>query len=230
MSVAPHYAEAFGLPLDGRFRSDIGIPRTDALFDDARMAAVSHAIRTRYAIPSDRRTILYAPTFRGESVAKATSGALLDLRAMHAQLGEDHVVLLRLHPFVRESHVLDADLAGFVIDVSDYHDMNELLPLADILVTDYSSVMYEFALLRRPIVFFAPDIADYDGERGFYFDYHTGVPGPVFENSAALASFVRAGIFDLERVDAFARASFDVADGGATERFIERIVAPALAR
>jgi teichoic acid ribitol-phosphate primase len=229
MSFAPQYAEAFGQPLDGRFRSDIGMPRTDALFDDAGTARAVAAVRARYAIPDGRRVVLYAPTFRGESVSKAEPGVLLDLRLLQSELTADHVLLLRLHPFVRTGFALGDDLAGFVIDVSDHPDINELLPVADVLITDYSSVMYEYALLRRPMLFFAPDLDEYHDERGFYFDYRTGVPGPVIRESAEVARWLRSGDFDRDRVDAFARASFDVADGHATARFIERIVLPVMA-
>jgi CDP-ribitol ribitolphosphotransferase len=114
-----------------------------------------------------------------------------------------------------------------MVDGSDEPDINALLLAADVLVTDYSSVIFEYALLGRPMAFFAPDLAEYEGERGFYFDYRTGVPGPVFDDSAALAAYLRGGAFDLERVRAFARASFDVADGHASERFVDAIVAPA---
>jgi CDP-glycerol glycerophosphotransferase (TagB/SpsB family) len=123
---------------------------------------------------------------------------------------------------------LPPDLAGFVIDVSDWPDVNELMLVADLLVTDYSSVIFEFALLDRPMAFFAPDHDDYLGERDFYFDYRAGVPGPVFEATRELADYVAAGRFDAERVRAFARQWFDVADGHATERFVDRIVLPAL--
>ena len=102
--------------------------------------------------------------------------------------------------------------------------------MSDLLVTDYSSVIYEFSLLGRPMVFFAPDRAAYERERGFYFDYVSGVPGPVFETTEPLARHIRDGVFDLGRVEAFRAASFDVADGRATARFVEEIVLPALRR
>ncbi len=101
--------------------------------------------------------------------------------------------------------------------------------VSDVLVTDYSSVIFEFALLDRPMAFFAPDISTYDDERGFYFDYRAGVPGPVFETTLDLVAYLRRGAFDLERVRRFASTWFDVADGHASERFIDRIVRPALA-
>jgi CDP-glycerol glycerophosphotransferase (TagB/SpsB family) len=228
-SVAPHYAEAFRLPLD-RFVSRLGMPRTDVLFGEERIARQVADLRRRYAIPDGRRVILYAPTFRGDTIAAARFDDTLDLGLLREALGEDHVVLVRLHPFIRGRAPIDPALAGFAIDVSAHPDINELLPVSDLLVTDYSSVIYEYSLLGRPMVFFAPDHEAYERERGFYFDYRSGVPGPVFETTDEVARHIRAGVFDTARVEAFGRASFDVADGGATARVIDEIVLPALRR
>ena len=122
------------------------------------------------------------------------------------------------------------DLADFVIDVSDHPDMNALLLVSDVLVTDYSSVIFEFALLGRPMVFFAPDRAAYEAERGLYVEYESFVPGPVFSTTEAVASHIRGGAADEERVRRFAAASFDVADGRASARFVREVVLPALGR
>lgn len=226
-TAAVHYAESFRQPLE-RFVTDIGMPRTDVLFGDEKIASIKAAVRTRYALPERKRVILYAPTFRGESVLRATSPRDLDLHALHRVLGADHVILLRLHPFVRQSQPIPPDLASFAIDASDHPDIHELMLVSDVLVTDYSSAIFEFSLLNRPMAFFAPDHDDYMDERGFYFDYRTGVPGPVFDTTEALASWLRAGVFDLERVARFRAESFEVADGHASERFVDRIVLPAL--
>jgi CDP-ribitol ribitolphosphotransferase len=225
MRFAPHYAEAFRQPLD-RFTASLGIPRTDVFFGQRRAAAEGR-VRAGYPLPA-RRTILYAPTFRGDTVTRARPPEVLDLRVLREVLGDDHVVLLRQHPFVRRASPIDPDLAGFVIDVSDHPDINELMLVSDVLVTDYSSAIYEFSLLGRPMAFFAPDHADYEGERGFYFDFRSGVPGPVFETAGELAGWLRAGEFDLARVAKFRAESFDVADGGATARFVDEVVLPAL--
>lgn len=222
------YMEAFGLPRE-RFTARLGIPRTDLFFDRARITAASSAVRTRYGIPEDRRVILYAPTFRGARTTEAHDPTDLDLDALRDRLGADHVVLVRSHPFVRARPGHDTGGPRFVIDVSDHPDINELMLISDVLVTDYSSAMYEFALLGRPMAFFAPDHAAYQRERGLYFDYAEGVPGPVFTDSRALAEWLRNGPFDLDRIRAFATESFDVADGAATDRFIEQVVVPTLA-
>ena len=222
------YMDAFRQPAE-LFVTELGIPRTDVLVRTEGQDRLMATIRERYALPADRRVILYAPTFRGESMTKARHPEDLDLELMARTLGKDHVLLLRLHPAVRAGLRLDASLAGFAIDVSDYPEVNELMLVSDVLVTDYSSVIFEFALLGRPMAFFAPDTDAYHDERGFYFDYASGVPGPVFETTEALAAYLRAGDFDLEPVRRFAATWFDVADGHASERFVDRVVRPALA-
>jgi len=226
-SAAPHYAEAFRQPLE-RFVSRLGIPRTDVLFGEERSARTRAEVRRRYGLPDGRRVVLYAPTFRGDSVIDARATDDLDLAVLREQLGEDHVVLVRLHPFVRSRTTIGPDLAGFAIDVSDHPDINELMLVSDILITDYSSAIYEFALLGRPMIFFAPDYEAYERERGFYFDYRTGVPGPIFEETAALAAYLRAGDFDLDRVERFRGESFEVADGHSTARFTDELIVPSL--
>lgn len=226
MRFAPAYAEAFRQPLE-RFHAATGIPRTDQLFGAPRARAEA-AVRAAYPGIEGRRTVLYAPTFRGESAIVARQPVELDLRVLRAAIGDDHVVLLRQHPFVRRATVLGPDLQGFVIDASDHPDIHDLMLVSDVLVTDYSSAIYEYSLLGRPMAFFAPDLGAYEAERGFYFDYRTGVPGPVFETTAQLAAWLRAGDFDLDRVARFRDQSFEVADGRSSRRFVDDVVVPAL--
>jgi CDP-ribitol ribitolphosphotransferase len=227
MSVARHYAEAFGDPGD-IFTSRLGLPRVDVLGNPERRAAAEARVRATYPIPPGRRVILYAPTFRGETVGKARYADLLDLDVMHRVLGEDHVLLLKLHPFISEAVAIPAELRDFVIDASGDPDVNELMLVSDLLVTDYSSVIYEWALLGKPIAFLAPDDGAYDAERGFYFDFRRDAPGPIVESTEALAALIRADDWDLERIRAFAAASWDVPAGGATRRLVDAVVLPAL--
>jgi CDP-ribitol ribitolphosphotransferase len=223
----PAYAEAFRQPAE-RFTAKLGIPRTDLFFDQDRIARTVADVRRRYALPEGRRVVLYAPTFRGERTTQARHPDDLDVAVLARELAGDHVLLLRAHPFVVEAIRAGDAPAGFVRDVSDHPDINELMLVSDVLVTDYSSAMYEFALLGRPIGFFAPDHQAYETERGFYFDFASGAPGPIFESSDALATWLRAGSCDTDRIRRFADESFDVADGAATPRFVTEVVDRAL--
>jgi teichoic acid ribitol-phosphate primase len=226
-AAVEQYVDAFRQPAS-LFVTDIGMPRTDVLCDRTAASAAEAAVRRRYGLTDGRRVILYAPTFRGDSMIDARHPADLDLQRLAEALGADHRLLLRLHPAIRSSVAIDQALAGFVVDVSDYPEVNDLMLASDVLVTDYSSVIFEFALLGRPMAFFAPDTDAYERERGFYFDYRAGVPGPVFESTDDLATWLRRGPFDTERVRAFASRWFEVADGHASARFFDRVVRPAL--
>jgi teichoic acid ribitol-phosphate primase len=224
--AATHYADAFAVPLD-RFRWDLGIPRTDAFFADDR-PATEQRVRERYDIPAGRRVVLWAPTFRGDRVTDARDADALDLGTLAAALSDDHVLLLRLHPFVRDQLAIPAGASAFVRDVSAHPDISELMFVSDALVTDYSSAIFEYSLLERPIGFFAPDLDAYERERGFYADYRSWVPGPVFERTEDLATWLRSGEPDLDRVRRFRDASFAVADGRATARLVDEVLLPAL--
>jgi teichoic acid ribitol-phosphate primase len=228
-SAAVHYAEAFRQPLD-RFVSHLGIPRTDVFFGEERLARSREAVRRRYGLTDGRRVVLYAPTFRGDSVTDAHATDDLDIALLREALDEDHVLLVRLHPFIRSRSPIGPELGDFAIDVSDHPDINELMLVSDVLVTDYSSAIFEYALLGRPMVFFAPDYEAYERERGFYFDYRTGVPGPIFETTAALTEYLRAGAFDTDLVERFRDASFDVADGRSATRVTDELILPSLTR
>ncbi len=224
-SAVPAYAEAFGQPAE-RFVS-LGIPRTDVFFDPA-FTNRAEKVRRKLKIPAGRKTILYAPTFRGDSKHSAAYHDGLDLHELQAACGDEYVLLLRLHPFVAAEVSLDDSLSRFVLDVSRHADINELMLVSDMLVTDYSSTIYEYSLLGRPMAFFAPDFAEYQAERGFYFDYETGVPGPVFTTTAELAAYLSAGKLELERVIEFKERSFDLADGHASERVTDQLIVPGL--
>ena len=226
-TAVPAYAEAFRQPPE-RFVSSIGIPRTDLFFDAEKVARTAAVVRAKYALHEGKRVVLYAPTFRGDSKRVAAYHDSLDLQVMRERLAEDTVLLLRLHPFVASHTAIDPSLAGFVINVSDHADINELMLVSDVLVTDYSSAIFEYSLLGRPMAFFAPDFEAYEAERGFYFHYADGVPGPVFTTSEALADYLAAGEFDTGRVARFRADSFEVADGHASERFVDELVMPAL--
>lgn len=222
----PYYAEAFGQPPE-RFVVT-GIPRTDIFFDAPRRERAPHRIRERYGLPEGKTVLLWAPTFRGDSAYAARYDDTLDLEVLADRCADRCVLLLRLHPFVARTVNIPADLTHFAIDVSSHPDINELMFASDVLITDYSSAIFEYALLERPILFFAPDHEAYESERGFYIDYAAGVPGPVFTTTAELAEHIARADYDLDQVREFKRRSFDVADGHASERVVREIVLPAI--
>lgn len=225
-SALPHYMEAFGQPRE-HFVS-LGIPRTDDLCSPEARDAIAQEMCEGLELPTGKQVLLYAPTFRGESTHTAEYREHLDLALMRERLGDTHVLLMRLHPAVTGSIKIDETAEDFIVDVSAYGEMNDLLAVADVLITDYSSAIFDFALLGRPMVFLAPDLEEYEAERGFYFDYRTGVPGPVCMATSQVADCIERADWDGDAIREFRDSAFDIADGHASERFVDKLVLPNL--
>ncbi|HSD81910.1 MAG TPA: CDP-glycerol glycerophosphotransferase family protein, partial [Solirubrobacteraceae bacterium] len=152
----------------------------------------------------------------------------LDLEQLRGVLGSETVVLFRKHHYIADPVPVTAD--GFVRDVSAYPDVSELLLATDVLVTDYSSMMFDFANTGRPMLFFTYDLEDYaDRVRGFYLDFEAIAPGPLLRTGGEVVEALR-GIDDVraryaERYAAFARRFCELDDGGAAARVVDRVFA-----
>ena len=204
-----------------------GVSRTDMFFDPGRWIAARERLEKVYPQTEGRTLLLYAPTFRGKpSDAKAPDG--LDLRKLAQSLPRSYMLLIRQHPFVREKMVIPEDLEGsFALDVSEDSQegglgIEELLIACDQCITDYSSLIFEFALLEKPLLFFAFDIADYQDWRGFYYSYEEMTPGPVCTDTERLAEeILRAQEhFDVQRIREFRQKYMSACDGQATRRIL----------
>ncbi|QFT90683.1 CDP-glycerol:poly(glycerophosphate) glycerophosphotransferase [Bacillus sp. THAF10] len=162
---------------------EFGYPRNDSLYlESEQKAARTSELKDSIGIPKDKKVILYAPTWRDDefhSKGKYKFEIKLDLQKMQESLGEDYVVILRMHYLIAEN--LDiSEFKGFAYDLSTYEDIAELYLISDLLITDYSSVFFDFANLRKPILFFTYDIEKYrDTLRGFYMDFEEEAPGPI---------------------------------------------------
>lgn len=173
-----------------------GYPRNDLLHAPDR-GKVADALREALEIPADKRVILYAPTWREDQPKKAGRYGLdlrLDLARAAEGLADDHVLLVRRHYLVGGTIPgAGRGAADFVRDVSRHPDVAELMLISDALVTDYSSLMFDFAQTGRPMYFHAYDLEHYrDTLRGFYFDFESAAPGPVVTDTAALVAALRA--------------------------------------
>ncbi|MBP3853347.1 MAG: bifunctional glycosyltransferase family 2 protein/CDP-glycerol:glycerophosphate glycerophosphotransferase [Erysipelotrichaceae bacterium] len=164
---------------------EYGYPRNDILYapDKEEKAA---RIRRQLHIPADKKTILYAPTWRDDQIIEKGKYGFkldLDLEAMRERLKDEYVLLLRTHHYVAQ-HMDVSGLEDFVYNVCDYDDISELYLISDICITDYSSVFFDYANLKRPILFYVYDFDKYkDQLRGFYIDMETEVPGPLLYTS-----------------------------------------------
>jgi CDP-glycerol glycerophosphotransferase len=208
---------------------ETGYPRNDVL--NAPDAAHSRErIRAELGIPAEKTAVLYAPTWRDDQLADDDSPdhrLRLDLERFATELGADHVLLVRLHYQVTDA--LDGVDLPAVLDVSDYPDIRDLILAADVLVNDYASVQFDFAVTGKPILYYVYDLEHYRGDlRQFYFDFEEIAPGPLLRT----VGDVLATLWDLESVQARYRERYarfqerfcSREDGHATARVLDLVL------
>lgn len=213
------YKGCFGLPEDRIFVT--GSPRSDELF---RAAAEGEDIRDK-----DKFTVLFATTFRENVPGEAPYYEIRTLLRKLQSKNRNIQVLLRLHPHVSRELKGRTEyfMFGNCADVSGHDNLNYIMKRADILVTDYSSICYDFAVLKRPILFYAPDLDYYkEEERGFYEDYESFVPGPVFKRIDSLGDEILKLSSDMAHPDLSKQTEFmDIAyafkDSDSANRIME---------
>ncbi len=208
---------------------ETGYPRNDILHAPNK-ERIAEGIRTRLGIALNKKTILYAPTWRDDvyyGKGQYKFELRLDLERMKEQLGEEYAVLLRTHYFIADS-IDVSTLKGFAYNVSQYDDISELYLISDILITDYSSVFFDYANLRRPMLFYTYDLDKYrDILRGFYFDIENEVPGPLLYTTDEVIEAIR-GIETVnceyrQRYDEFYHRFCDWEDGHAAEKVVKSV-------
>ena len=212
------WSRALRTPLDRVL--PLGTPRTDLFHDPAALAAARARVLAAHPSLAGRRVVLYAPTFRGRGRAKVGSGAL-DGAALRAALPVSDALVLKSHPNLDPSGLATA---GFDVVADPASDMNEWLAAADILVTDYSSSIFEWALLRRPLVLLVDDLEAYERDPGLYLDYRTEMIGVQVRDTAGVAAAIAGVRWDLDAYDEFIARYLGACDGRSSDRFVERFL------
>jgi Putative glycosyl/glycerophosphate transferases involved in teichoic acid biosynthesis TagF/TagB/EpsJ/RodC len=212
------YAAALRTPVDHVL--PLGVARTDFFFDAAAMAAARERVLAAYPRLRDGRVVLYAPTFRGRGRAKHGAPGF-DAVALRAALPADHVLAIKTHPNLDAGGV---STAGFDVVLDPALEINEAFAAVDILVTDYSSSIFEWALLRRPLVLLTEDLAAYERDPGLYLDARTELIGEQVDQPAGLAKAIVEARVDEAAWSAFVARRVEACDGGASRRFVERFL------
>jgi len=216
-NIASFYEEAFGV--NSKKVLALGIPSTDYYFKKHDLCGLRAKFDELYPQAKNKKIILYAPTFRENEKMDENLVENLDIKLINDELGSEFVLAIRLHPQINKKQILNGEN---IINLTDYPDEKELLLLVDLLITDYSSIMVEYTLLNKPLIFYPYDYEYYvNSERGFYFNYENMVPGPIAKNNQELINIIKENKYDLNKVRKFKTFQFDHADGKSSKRVID---------
>ncbi|MED1468610.1 CDP-glycerol glycerophosphotransferase family protein [Bacillus salipaludis] len=196
-----------------------GVPRTDFFFNEKEKQKVIQKLTRTHSVLKDRKVILYAPTYRDHELENFS--LQLHVEKMHKELGNEYILVLRLHPAIKNSVDFSKLQSDFVVDFSSsQYDINELLAVADYLITDYSSIPFEFSLLRKPIIFFAYDLEEYKKDRGVLNGFEENLPGPIVKETNSIIDLIQNNRFDQKLVDHYAEKWNKYSNGRSSQNLV----------
>ena len=206
-----------------------GYPINDIFFKDN--AEFVKKLKSKLGIEENKKIILYAPTWKDDEQNESWEHYFnleIDLERLYEEFSDEYVVILKMHHLVSENLRIDEKLKNFAIDLSSYDDIQELYVLSDILITDYSSVFFDYAHSRRPILFFVPDLNHYiENVRGLYLNMEKELPGPLIKDNDELIDIIK-NIDDVsseysDKYDEFYERFCSLCKGDSAKRIIEKV-------
>lgn len=222
-NIIKHYAEGFGVGEKNIIAT--GIPRTDVFFDDGYGEKIRDSFYTRYPYLRDKKIALFAPTFRGAGKNSAfyPTDKFSPADFIDRTKGE-YCLIIKLHPFCKEKFVIDDKYGECIIDLSSEDELNDLLFVTDLLITDYSSSVFEASLLNVPMLFYAYDLDEYISDRDFYCDFRSFVPGKITGSFDEMIDAVNDSDFETDKIPSFRSKYFDFIDGKSSQRVADAIL------
>lgn len=204
---------------------ECGYPRNDYLINNNNDEYINK-IKKDLNISGDKKIILYAPTWRDDefySKGNYRFEIQLDLKNMKKELSDDYIIILRMH-YLIASKIDISEYEGFVMDYSNYDDIRDLYLISDMLITDYSSVFFDYAVLKRPIIFYMYDLDKYKNQlRGFYIEDVSELPGKIVTSYKDLEKVIRETSFSNVFNDNFNKVFCSLEDGKASERVFNSV-------
>lgn len=227
--IIPEYKEAFNAD-DGVIKV-LGVPRTDVYFDESFIKAQKEILLKAYPAFRGKKLVLWAPTFRGNNMRSSYNDKAIDFVKLASALDDNTVFLIKLHPFASSVLTFSDEekkaIGDKIINISDTVSTETALCSADVVITDYSSLIFEYALLSRPMIFYAYDLDEYEKERGFYYDYRSFVPGKIAKTTDELIDCIQNTKRDYNQtvINEFRNKFMSACDGHSTERIFEALIA-----
>ena len=222
MSIRKDYAEAFGIDINKVH--GLGIPRTDMFFDKKYIDNKKEELFKKYPIFKNKKVILFAPTFRGFGQNEAYYDFnIIDFNKIKQELKEDYVFIIKLHPFIKNIDEIPKN-DDFFINLTNEREINDLLFITDILITDYSSVIFENSLLNNRVIFYTSDLDEYTKSRDFFYSFDKYTYGDVTYNTDELIKSIKDGKNNTKKLNEFKEFFCSSCDGNSTKRFVEELI------
>ncbi len=223
--LVPFYSEAFGVPSSHIY--PIGVPRTDFFFQDELVEQRVQEIYQRYPVLQEKRVVLFAPTFRGSGNQTAYYPTeCFPIYQVVEALPDDVMLIIKNHPFVHDQLEIAPEHQNRVLDLTGTENINDLLLLTDVLITDYSSVIFEAAILQIPMLFYVFDLEEYIQSRDLYFEFADFAPGKIIRGLPDLIQATRQTLQlpkDNDAGDSFRKFFLGAIDGHSTQRVVQLV-------
>lgn len=217
------YEEVFGIEKEAFLPT--GMARLDDFMDEEKIRQFKEDFYKQYPKCKDKKVILFAPTFRGTGQKEAYYDYdVLDLKQIYDFCGEEYVFLAKVHPFITEKIQIPEAYADRIFDFAEYPNINDLYYITDVLITDYSSNYYEYALLKKPVLFFTYDREKYELIRGVHRSVKEHAPGKVCDSFEELMDALYNKDYEYEKIEKFVEDNFGEYDGHACDRIIDQII------
>ncbi len=202
-----------------------GMPRIDEFLDENHRKKKTKELYEKYPMCKDKKVILFAPTYRGTNKANAHYPyELIDFKRLYELCGDEYVVLFKMHPWVASDVPIADQYRDRFADVGRYPNINDLFYITGLLITDYSSNIFEYSLMRKPMLFFAFDEIQYSFSRGFHRPYEESAPGKVCHTFDGILKAIEEQDFDYPKVEEYVQKHFDYIDSHASDRVIDWII------
>ncbi len=201
------------------------MPRIDEFLDEEYRKEKTEMLYKSFPVCKNKKVILFAPTYRGKNKKNAYYPYnIIDFDKLYEACGNEYVILFKVHPWISEPVPLQKKHADKFIDVAEYSNINDLFYITDLLITDYSSSIFEYSLMNKPMLFFAYDEIQYSFSRGFHRDYKHSAPGKIVYTFDELIYAINEKDFEFEKVKQYVEFHFDYVDSNSSDRVIDWLI------
>ena len=222
-AIAPFFSEVWGINDEQVLPT--GMPRMDEFLDEDYRKNKTKELYEQFPMCKGKKVILFAPTYRGRNKKLAYYPyELIDFDKLYEVCGDEYVVLFKMHPWVSASVPIPETCKDKFVDVNLYPNINDLFYITDLLITDYSSNIFEYSLMGNPMLFFAFDKIQYSFSRGFHRAYEESAPGKVCYTFEELLTAIENKDFEEEKVKEYVDHHFDYIDTHASDRVIDWLI------